>query len=66
MSGFDLRQAQEDAIIEVLRMRWSHVSAERVLSGAGLVNLYEALCTIDGSAARATAHRSKAGLVLTK
>jgi glucokinase len=24
-----------------------------VLSGAGLVNLYEALCTIDGSAARA-------------
>ena len=44
---------EEDAIIEVLRKRWSHVSAERVLSGAGLVNLYEALCTIDGSAARA-------------
>src|SRR5260370_30626097 len=44
---------EEDAIIEVLRKRWSHVSAESVLSGAGLVNLYEALCTIDGSAARA-------------
>ena len=44
---------EEDAIIEVLRKRWSHVSAERVLSGAGLVNLYEALCTIDGSPARA-------------
>jgi len=44
---------EEDAIIEVLRKRWSHVSAERVLSGAGLVNLYEALSTINGSPARA-------------
>src|SRR5260221_13969985 len=44
---------EEDAIIEVFRKRWGHVSAERVLSGTGLVNLYEALCTIDGSAARA-------------
>jgi glucokinase len=35
---------EEDAIIKVLRKRWSHVSAERVLSGAGLVNFYEALC----------------------
>jgi glucokinase len=43
---------EEDAIIEVLRKRWSHVSAERVLSGAGLVNLYEALSTINGSPAR--------------
>lgn len=39
---------QEEAIIHKLRKRWSHVSAERVLSGAGLVNLYEALCAIDG------------------
>ena len=37
---------EEDAIIKVLRKRWSHVSAERVLSGAGLVNFYEALCTM--------------------
>jgi glucokinase len=44
---------EEDAIIEVFRKRWGHVSAERVLSGAGRVNLYQALCTIDGSAARA-------------
>jgi glucokinase len=43
---------EEDAIIEVLRKRWSHVSAERVLSGAGLVNLYEALSTINGFPAR--------------
>jgi glucokinase len=37
---------EEDAIVRVLRTRWSHVSAERVLSGAGLVNLYQALCAI--------------------
>jgi glucokinase len=34
-------------ILAVLRREWSHVSAERVLSGPGLVNLYEALCTIE-------------------
>ncbi len=41
---------REDQILELLRGRWPHVSAERVLSGAGLVNLYEALCTIAGKA----------------
>ncbi len=40
--------AEDDKIIAVLRERWSHISAERVLSGSGLVNLYQALCTIDG------------------
>jgi glucokinase len=40
--------AEEDAIVQVLRSRFDHVSAERVLSGAGLVNLYEALCAIGG------------------
>ena len=40
--------AEEDAIVRVLRARWGHVSAERVLSGKGLVNLYNALCEIDG------------------
>lgn len=39
---------EEFAIVQLLRRRWNHVSAERVLSGAGLVNLYEALCAIDG------------------
>lgn len=42
---------EEDEIIKVLRTRFEHVSAERVLSGAGLVNLYEALCSIAGVAA---------------
>lgn len=30
-----------------LHTRFSHVSAERVLSGPGLVNLYQALCELD-------------------
>ena len=41
----------EDRILVILRKRFGHVSAERVLSGMGLVNLYQALCEIDGVAA---------------
>jgi len=44
---------EEDEIVRVLRTRWDHVSAERALSGAGLVNIYQALCTIDGAAPEA-------------
>jgi glucokinase len=39
---------RESAVLGVLRQRYQHVSAERVLSGEGLVNLYEALCALDG------------------
>jgi len=39
---------EEFAIIQMLWKRWNHVSAERALSGAGLVNLYEALCALRG------------------
>jgi glucokinase len=39
---------QEDAVIDRLRERFGHVSAERVLSGAGLENLYRTMATIDG------------------
>lgn len=42
----------ESSVLEVLRDRFGHVSAERVLSGSGLVNLYQALCTVQGVAAR--------------
>ncbi len=38
--------AQEAAVIELLRQRFGHVSAERALSGPGLVNLYQALCRL--------------------
>lgn len=34
--------------LQLLRRRFEHVSAERVLSGPGLVNLYEVLCELDG------------------
>jgi glucokinase len=44
---------REDAVVARLRARFGHASAERALSGPGLVNLYEALCGIDGVAARA-------------
>lgn len=38
--------AQEYAAIEQLRLRYGHVSAERVISGPGLVDLYHALCEL--------------------
>ena len=44
--------AREDRVVAVLRDKFGHASAERALSGMGLVNLYEALCTIDGVAGR--------------
>ena len=43
--------ARESAVLELLRKRFDHVSAERVLSGAGLVNLYNALCELAGAPA---------------
>ena len=43
---------REDGVVGALRRRFGHASAERALSGPGLVNLYEALCTLDGVAAR--------------
>ena len=39
---------REAAMLGQLRQRFSHVSAERVLSGPGLVNLYDALCGLEG------------------
>ena len=40
--------ARESAVIEHMRRRFDHVSAERLLSGPGLVNLYQTLAEIDG------------------
>jgi glucokinase len=42
---------REDAIIDYLRHRFEHVSAERVVSGSGLENLYDAVVALDGVAA---------------
>jgi glucokinase len=38
--------AREGAVLEIMRSRYDHVSAERVLSGPGLVNLYNTLCEL--------------------
>jgi glucokinase len=42
--------AADAEILELLRRRFGHVSAERVLSGPGLVNLHDALSARDGVA----------------
>jgi glucokinase len=43
--------AQESAILDIMRRRYDHVSAERLLSGAGLVNLYNTWCELAGTPA---------------
>lgn len=43
--------SREAAIIDILRRQYAHVSAERVLSGPGLINLYDALCELAGKPA---------------
>ena len=40
--------ATEDRLLSVLRGWFGHVSFERVLSGAGIVNLYRANCALAG------------------
>jgi glucokinase len=56
--------AREDAIIDWLRRQFGHVSAERVISGPGLENLYRAVIAVDGIAApqRDAADITKAAL----
>lgn len=44
---------EEEAVLRELRRRYGHASAERALSGPGLVNLYEALCVLRASAPQA-------------
>jgi glucokinase len=46
--------SREASILAVMRERFGHVSAERALSGPGLVNLYEAICALDGETADGT------------
>jgi glucokinase len=40
---------REDEIIKRMRNRFEHVSAERLVSGAGLENIYQAIVEIDRS-----------------
>jgi glucokinase len=39
---------REDAVLQLMRRRFGHASAERCLSGPGLVNLYNCLAELDG------------------
>jgi glucokinase len=39
--------ARESAVLELMRRRFGRVSAERCLSGPGLVNLYDSLAALD-------------------
>jgi glucokinase len=43
--------AREASLLAVLRERFTHVSAERAVSGPGLVNLYQAVCAVDRKSA---------------
>jgi len=47
LAAFDDEEAE---VLARLRQRFGHVSAERALSGPGLVNLYQAAAQIDGAA----------------
>jgi glucokinase len=40
--------AREAAVLQVLRERFGHASAERAISGMGLEALHDALCALDG------------------
>jgi glucokinase len=42
----------EAEVLSQMRRRFGHVSAERVLSGSGLVNLHDALCRLAGVVAQ--------------
>jgi glucokinase len=44
---FAAASRREDAVIDYLRRHFGHVSAERVVSGAGLENLYQAIAVLD-------------------
>ncbi len=53
---------REAAVLDLMRARFDHVSAERCLSGPGLINLYNALCELveraGGAVDRRADHRS--------
>jgi glucokinase len=42
---------RESAILTVLARRFNHISAERLISGPGLVNLYRAIAEVEGKSA---------------
>ena len=51
-AAFSPMTEREDAVLGVLRERFGHVSTERLVSGPGLANLYEALCKLERAPVR--------------
>ena len=43
-----LASERENAVLDLMRARFDHVSAERCISGSGLLNLYNSLAVLDG------------------
>jgi glucokinase len=43
---------RESAVLDAMRRHFDHVSAERLISGPGLVNLYNALAVVEGVPAK--------------
>jgi glucokinase len=58
-------EPREAAVLAHLRARYDRVSAERVLSGPGLVNIYEALCGLAGVEPQALTPAEVAGAGLS-
>lgn len=52
-TAFSPMSEREVDVLLWLQQRFDHVSTERVMSGMGLENLYQALCSMDGVEARA-------------
>ena len=52
-AGFAAHTAEDIEILRYLNVRFGRVSSERLLSGQGLVNLYDAICAIQGKKAEA-------------
>jgi glucokinase len=52
-TAFSPMDEREDGVLRVLRERYGHVSTERVVSGPGLVAIYQALCRLDRVPAQA-------------
>lgn len=50
--AFSPMTGREDAVLGLFRDRYGHVSVERLVSGPGLVSLYEALCKLDQAPVR--------------
>jgi glucokinase len=62
--SFTVNTREQADILFLLQEQFGHVSAERILSGQGLVNLYQSICSLSGKQAEFTEPKevSKAAL----